>query len=405
MDNINNNSGNLEGDFTYPAQDGGASVQDAPVFSQGQYPQPPEWTKNIVISDKPWIPTGEDGNVSVRFNEPKKETEKELEKADDGGEVEPYGEGEEKKEWPMWMQIGVVVLAALVVFVLMRYVSQIRNPSEEIITSDVNAVTVVPTAGTTEPSTVPTAAPVLTTGPDKTTAVNDKGTTSEKEEKTTAENKKPSSQNAENKLDEKEVKIKVIEYFNESSNRVKTEAVKVVKNFENRTYNDDKLELPAAIKGVGKSILESKVTDITEPVEYTTPEDIISRYPAPGQEWSSTLTEDEVEAAACVENGDEYEITLKLYDCVDPEPGKGTSKAMDCLNVPTVRDTAPPFITSFSAEYYDCVIRCRVEKETGRVIWANYTAPVIIKIGLDAGFTQFDAQIGITFEKDYTVTY
>ncbi len=401
MDNNNNNLENMEEGFTWPAPDGGASVQDTPVFSQGKYPQPPEWTKNIVVSDKPWIPTGEDGNVSVCFNESKKETE-----TDDGDAAEPFGEDEEKKEWPMWMQIGVVVLAALVVFVLMRYVSQIRNPSEEIITSDVNAVTVVPTVGMTEPVTVPTSAPVLTTAPDKTTAADDKSTTAEKkEEKTTAENKKPSSDKGENKPDEREVKIKVIEYFNESSNRVKTEAVKVVKNFENRSHNEEKLELPAAIKGVGKSILESKITGITEPVEYTTPESIISRYPAPGQEWSSTLTEEEVETAACVENGDEYEITLKLYDCVDPEPGKGTSKAMDCLDVPTVRDTAPPFITSFSAEYYDCVIRCRVEKKTGRVIWANYTAPVVIKVGLDAGFTQFDAEIGLTFEKDYTVIY
>ncbi len=399
MDNINNNSGNPEGDFTYPAQDGGASVQDTPVFSQGKYPEPPEWTKNIVISDKPWIPTEENGNVSVQFNEPEKESEPLY-----NSETEIYSE--DKKELPMWMQIGVVVIAALVVFVLMRYVSQVRNPEKEIIGSDVNAVTVVPTAGTTEPFTVPTAAPVTDTASDTTVTDKEESTTAEKkEEKTTAANKKPSSHSAVNKHGEDEVKAKVIEYFNESSNRVKTEAVKVVKNYENRTHNEDKLELPAAIKGVGKSILESKITGITEPVEYITPEEIISRYPAPGAEWSSILTEEEVEKAICVENGDEYEITLKLYDCVDPEPGKGTSKAMDCLDVPTVRDTAPPFITSFSAEYYDCVIRCRVEKETGRVIWANYTAPVIIKIGLDAGFTQFDAEIGITFEKDYTVTY
>lgn len=394
--NINNNSENLEDGFTCSAPDGGANVQDTPVFSQGKYPQPPEWTKNIVVSDKPWIPTEETGNVSVQFNEPEKETPVTVYDS----VAEEYSE--EKKELPMWMQIGVIFLAALVVFVLMKHVSQVRNPTDEAIDLEVNAVTVVPTVSAEEPTT----APVQTTAYDKTTtSVSEERTTEKKEEKTTSGNKKPSSHTTENKPDDDEVKIKVVEYFNESSNRVKTEAVKIVKNFENRTLDEDKLEFPAVIKGIAKSILEKNFTSVTEPVEYTTAEDIISRYPAPGQEWSSKLTEKEVESAACVEKDDEYEITLRLYDCVDPEPEKGPSKAMDCLNVPMVRDTAPPFITSFSAEYYDCVIRCRVEKETGRIIWANYTTPVVIKVGLDAGVTQFDAEIGLTFEKDYTVTY
>ncbi len=444
MDNYNNNSEIPEGGFTYPAEDGGASVLDnevvlpcdesdvsrdeaipyneetvkadtddvqgqesepvfqQPAFSQGQYPQPPEWTKNIVVSDKPWIETGENGNVSVQFNESEKELPPPTYES-----IRAAKSSADKKELPMWMQIGVVFLAALVVFALMRYISRVRNTEDDFASLDVNAVTVVPTIGNTEEVTMPSTAPsVSVTTPDKTTEAEKESTTAvEKEEKTTAENKKPSSHNDESKVDKNEAKVKVIEYFNESSNRVKTEAVKVVKDHEKRTHNEDKLELPAAIKGIGKSLLESKITDITEPVEYATPEDIISRYPAPGQEWSSILTEEEVESATCVENGDEYEIIINLYDCTDPEPGKGTSKAMDCLDVPTVRDTAPPFITSFSAEYYDCVIRCIVDKKSGRVIHADYTTPVVIKVGLDAGFTQFDAEIGITFEKSYTVTY
>ena len=403
MDNINNNSENLEGGFTYPAQDGGASVQDGsesvqetPVFSQGKYPQPPEWTKNIVISDKPWIPDGENGNVSVQFNE----SEKEL--PPPTCESIRAENGSEKKEWPMWIQLAIVALAAIVVFVMMKYVSQVRKPSDEIIASDVNAVTVIPTAGTTGSVTAPTTAPALTTESEKPSAEEEKSTAPDKKEEKPSANKKPSSDKEDNK---DKAKTEVIKYFNESSNRVKAEAVKVVKNFEKRSHDEDKLELPGAIKSIGKNILESKISDITEPVEYTTHEDIISKYPAPGGEWSSALRAQDVEEATCVEKGDEYEITLKLYDCVDPEPGVGPSRAMDCLDVPEVRETAPPFITSFSAEYYDCVIRCRAEKETGRIIWSNYTSSVVIKVGLDAGFTQFDAQIGLTFEKDYTVTY
>lgn len=392
---MDNKNSNFEGKHTYPAPDGGSGVQDgnespSSAYSQGSYPQPPEWTKNIVVSDKPWIPSGQDGNVTVQFNEPQKSDEPE----DSGTEKKDDDVKEEKREWPMWLQIGVVAVAAIVFLLLAKNAIDLRRGDSEPTT----------TAPTTETYTVPDAETVIpTTVPN--TDSSEAPSTSEgiSEEETTEQNtEKPSADKSKNDLKKKE---KIVSYFNESSNRVKAEAVKVVKNFEKRTHNEDKLVLPSAIKGVGKSLLESKITDITEPVEYTERGHIAARYPAPGQKWSSKLTADDVKEAICTENAGEYEITLVLKDCVDPEPGKGTSKAMDCLNVPEVRDTAPPFITAFSAEYYDCVIRCRIDKATGRVLWSSYTTPVVIRVGLDAGFTSFDAEIGLTFEKDYTITY
>ncbi len=377
-----------------PAADG-ENVQDIRSFSQGKYPQPPEWTQNIVVSQTPWPAPGEEGNVSVKLNKSEKQIQQNI--TADETESAP------KKEWPMWLQIGIVILfAVLVVLLGKNIVNKITSDYEQ---TDImqDTVAVVPNTVTTVPTTV---VPVYPSTDKYTTAEPEKDITASDKEKTTAQNsQKPSFDSSKNDNNNAEVKKKVVEYFNESSNRVKTEAKKVIKNFENRTHNEDKLNLPSAIKGVAKSVLESKITDITEPVEYPTPEAIIAKYPVPGQEWSSNLTADDVAEATCVEKGDKYEITLLLKDCVDPEPEKGTSRAMDCLDVPTVRDTAPPFVTAFSAEYYDCVIRCHIEKSTGRVIWSNYTAPVVIKVGLDAGFVKFDAEIGLTFEKDYTITY
>ncbi len=401
MDNKNNNTQSFDGKFTCPAPDGGASVQDmTPDYSQGKYPQPPDWTRNIVVSDKPWVSQGDEGNVSVEFNEPEKETkEPEKEKFFPEKELAP------KKEWPMWVQILLLVVIAIIAVFAVRYALNAKKAHDDPTTLP----TTVPTMVTEYASAVSTTVPTMPED-DNNTKKEEKVTDSEKEEKTTAADKdkdkdkdKPSS-NAEKKNDG-EAKKKIVQYFNESSNRVKTDAVKVVKNFEKRTHNEDKLNLPSAIKAVGKNLLESKITDITEPVEYATPEAIVAKYPVPGAEWSSKLTEKDVAEATCVEKGGEYEITLVLNDYVDPEPGKGPSKAMDCLDVPTVRDTAPPFITAFSAEYYDCVIRCRIDKATGRVVWSNYTTPVLLKVGLDAGFVDFDAEIGLTFEKDYSITY
>ncbi len=395
----NNNFENPENGFKIQPDESNKAQSAPESFIKNGYLQPPEWTKNIVISDTPWPAPGEDGNVSVKLNESKKVEEDSAEE-NDINEITAF-----KKDWPMWLQIGIVVLAAVVATLLFKNALKLREKKEQtVITSQVT--TTLPVTGTIVPTTAP-----ISVIPSATTDTSEKNTdksdeevsSSSKEEKTTSDSgKKPSS---DNKNEDPEAKEKIIEYFNESSNRVKTEAKKVVKNFEKRTHNEEKLVLPSAIKGVGKSLLEDRITDATEPVEYATAEEIIAKYPAPREEWSSKLTADDVIQAVCVEKDGEYEITLVLKSCIDPSPGEGTSRAMDCLDVPTVRDTAPPFITAFSAEYYDCVIRCRVEKKTGRVVWSNYTTPVVVKVGLDAGFAQFDAEIGFTFEKDYTVTY
>ncbi len=389
----NNKIENRDGAFTDPVSGDSENSAYKQSYSQGTYPQVPEWTKNIVISDKAWIPSGEEGNVSVKFNEPEKtEPERKNYESDSDDEIT------EKKEWPMWLQIGTVALIALIAVLLLLANIKARKSSQVEITSALSTVTTaVPV--TAEPTT---ASSVSSDSADSHTTEK---TDSPKEDKTTETYDEPTSAPAASNGQSEKEKKEIIEYFNECSNRVKTEAVKVVKNFENRTHNEDKLNLPSAIKGVAKSVLESKITSITEPVEYPSAEAIIARYPVPGAEWSSKLTAEDVEKATRTDNGDEYEITLFLNTCVDPAPEKGTSRAMDCLDVPTVRDTAPPFISAFSAEYYDCVIRCRVEKETGRVVWSNYTTPVLLKLGLDAGFVEFDADIGITFEKDYTITY
>lgn len=404
MDNINNTE-NREENYTSPVPEN-TEVQDTPPYTQGRYPQPPEWTKNIVISETPWPSPDEQGNLSVKFNESEKEAV--LPDESDKEELQPS----DKKNWPMWLQIGIVVIFAIVATLLVKNVLNVRSSQGENIDSFSEQTVTIPTSYTTVPTTLSSVIPsdVPSSAEDITVKESEKATSASEEKTTVAAEKKPTSANKttspqNNKNNDDKAKKEVIKYFNESINRVKTEAVKVVKNHEKRTVNEDKLELPSAIKGVGKSLLEKNFTDVTEPVEYLTREEIIAKYPVPGKEFSSELTSEEVVSAVCVENDSEYEITIKLKSCKDPEPGVGTSKAMDCLNVPMIRDTAPEFITAFSAEYYDCVIRCRVDKASGRTVWANYTTPVLLKLGLDAGFVQFDADVGITFEKDYTIVY
>lgn len=200
-------------------------------------------------------------------------------------------------------------------------------------------------------------------------------------------------------------KAEIIAIFNESANKVKTEAVKVVKNFENREHNEEHLVLPSALEGMAADLMDKYMSDDTVPIEYPTREDIVANYPVPGESWSSQLTEAEVAEAVCNDTGTEYEITLKLNSTKDPEPGTGTAKAFDCITPSEVSASAPAMVEEFSTEYYDCVVKCRIDKATGRTVWSNYSSPVIIKVIVNMGIAKLDAQVGMTFEKDYTITY
>ena len=198
----------------------------------------------------------------------------------------------------------------------------------------------------------------------------------------------------------------IIALFNESANKIKGEATKVVKNFEKRTHNEDKLIIHSSIQGMANSLMEENFKDDTEPIEYATKEDIVANYQVPGETWVSQLTEAEVAEAVCIDNGAEYEITLKLHPTQNPENGVGVSKGVDTITTSEIMAKAPSMVKGFNTEYYDCVIKCKIDKATGRTIWSSYTTPVVLKLQLDIPIVgDFEAQVGMTFEKDYTITY
>lgn len=198
----------------------------------------------------------------------------------------------------------------------------------------------------------------------------------------------------------------ILALFNESANRIKGEATKVVKNFENRTHNEEKLVIHPSIQGLANSLMAKYFQNDTTPIEYATAEDIVANYQVPGETWVSQLTEAEVSSATCTDNGTEYEITLNLITSQNPENGIGVSKGVDTITSSQIMENAPDMVKSFETEYADCVIKCKIDKATGRTTWSSYTTPVLLKLALDIPLVgAFDAQVGMTFEKDYTITY
>jgi hypothetical protein len=197
-------------------------------------------------------------------------------------------------------------------------------------------------------------------------------------------------------------KAEIIALFNESANKVKTEATKVVKNYEYKRMLEEHLEVPAALNSMMDTLMGSVMKDELEPQEYTG-EMIIEKYPVPRETWSSQLTEADVVEATCVDNGTEYEITLKLVESFNPSVGKGVAAAMDTI---TEEDKAgiPDMVQKMDMRYFDCVIRCKIDKASGRTTWSNYLTPVVFDCEVKMIGT-LPAKVGFSFEKDYTITY
>ncbi len=196
----------------------------------------------------------------------------------------------------------------------------------------------------------------------------------------------------------------IVALFNESANKIKTDAVTVTKNYEDRTHMEEYLQVPEVLTKMAADILATSFKDDTDPIVYATKDEIIANFQVPGETWVSKLTEADVEEAKCVDLGTEYEMYIKLHPSTNPEPGYGVAKAFDTITSSEVMESAPSMVKDFSTEYFDCIIRCKIDKETKNITWINYSSPLILKLEVDF-FGKLNAQVGLKFEKDYTIVY
>ncbi len=195
----------------------------------------------------------------------------------------------------------------------------------------------------------------------------------------------------------------IVNLFNTSANKIKTDATKVVKNYEKRTTNKDKLVLPAGLESTAENMMKSFMKDDTDPITYATKDEIRAEYIVPGQSYVSRLQPSTVVKATCTDKGSTYEIYLKLKDQTNPTAGNGIGAVCDVIETHEVANKAP-FVNTFDTSYYNCEIRATVDKATGKMIHTNYKTPLILNINVSL-FGTHDLSIGFTFEKDYTITY
>lgn len=199
----------------------------------------------------------------------------------------------------------------------------------------------------------------------------------------------------------------IVNLFNEAINKVKTDATKVTKNYEHRKYDDVNSVVPSALSSLAKTMMDKYMGDDTEPIEYATKEDIIANYQVPGESYCSQLTAADVTSATCTDNGTEYEIVLNIAENVNPVQGSGIGAVCDIISSEQVtsNEMVSSILKEFTITYSGCIVKCKIDKATNRVTWANYLTPLTIDAKASIVVATVDAKVILSFEKDYTIAY
>ncbi len=194
----------------------------------------------------------------------------------------------------------------------------------------------------------------------------------------------------------------LVAYFNKCANKVKTEATKVVKNYEKRNVDD--LVVPKALESMSGTFINEVMADDTEPITYATKEEIRENFIVPGQDYASCLKASDVVKAECKDNGKEYVIYFKLKDEKNPKAGSGVGSVCDVIEAGELAEKAPSFLEEFSATYYNCEVTATIDKATGRMVHAVYSTPLTMNVVVNLLGTH-NVGASITFIKDYSITY
>ena len=300
---------------------------------------------------------------------------------------------ENNKNTSDFFQVVVVILVVLALFVSGNLLGKLGS-NREAATEDteVTDVVVTPTTeATTQPTTTPTTAP--------TTQAPAADSTDDAIDMTAETIVDATEAPASGEMS----KAEIIALFNESANKIKTEATKVVRNHEYKKMLEEYLEVPSVLNGMMDTFMGSVMKDDLEPQEYVGTDMIVEKYPVPRETWSSKLTEADVTEATCVDNGTEYEITLKLVETINPTVGSGVAAAMDTITEED-KEGIPDMVSKMDMRYFDCVIQCKIDKATGRTTWSTYTTPVVFDCEVKM-FGTHAVKMGLSFEKEYVITY
>ena len=183
-----------------------------------------------------------------------------------------------------------------------------------------------------------------------------------------------------------QTKEEIVAYFNEASNKVKTEAKSATRQYSKISLNGS-TTLPSSLNTILKllggadSFLGDQLAknSKTEPETFTGSQ-IKETYPVEGEAWSSKLTAADVKSATCVEKDGKYVITITtVADGKSDSIKHGQGHAPKAFNVVlpgVVNDNIPGVAASMvgtaTMNYPSSTVKAVIDPATGRVVSAVY---------------------------------
>ena len=305
------------------------------------------------------------------------------------------------------VKTGVAIaLAVIVLFGSGNFLGGLVSKNKEINSDTTVAETQATTAPTTMATTVPTTLPPATEATTAAQPANADASAASDASAPAGDASAPAGDasapagNASAPTGAPTDKAGLIKLYNESANKIKTNATKVVRNYEDLRQDEQYLEMPSLLKSVGSGLISKFLKKNETPVEYASNADIIANYPVKGQNYVSQATEADITDATCTDDGTNYNITLKFAECTDPQ-GTGCANAFNIITSEEIAEGSGGIVSESSVRYYDATITCKIDKATGNMVSANYVLPMVLSVKAMG----INAAVGMTFEHDYTITY
>ena len=198
-------------------------------------------------------------------------------------------------------------------------------------------------------------------------------------------------------------KKQIAELFNTAANKVKTEATIVTKNYSDTKNLEEYMQMPSALQAIASPLMNTFMKRNDTPETFSGADAILAEFPVSGEAWSAKVTEDDLLSASCDDDGSCYNVRLVFNESENCAVGSGVGTAFNIISTDSVKERVS-VIESFSARYPDCEINAKIEKSTGRLIWGNYKRISILSIKAKVLVT-LDAQIGLSSEVDYSISY
>ena len=207
-----------------------------------------------------------------------------------------------------------------------------------------------------------------------------------KEDASEAESESETEETTEEAKKAPQTKEEIVAYFNEASNKVKTDAKSVTKNYSKINLNGS-MTLPSSINGILKLLggADEFVGGQLEKNSQTTPEtytgaQIKAKYPVENESYASKLTAADVQSATCTEKDGKYTITIvTVADAKTANVAHGQGHAPKAFNVPlpaTINENIPGVATGIvgtaSMNYPSSTAKIVVDAKTGHVESSTY---------------------------------